>query len=94
MVHQTTRTQDEAIELAVLVQFLDTVEQTGDNVVSAGSLATRQDNADVDSREVYGFATFFKLNQRHTVGVREQIFDSFLVGNRLSRFAFLYFHSA
>ena len=93
MVYQTTGAQNETIQFAVLVQCFDTVEQTGNNIVSAGSLSTRQDDTYVDGRHIDSFA-FNELNQRHAVSVREQGFDSFLVSNWLCRFTFLYFYSA
>ena len=80
MVYQTTGAQNETIQFAVLVQCFDTVEQTGNNIMSAGSLSTRQDDTYVDGRHIDSFA-FNELNQRHAVSVREQGFDSFLVSN-------------
>ncbi|MBR2127329.1 MAG: NAD-binding oxidoreductase, partial [Bacteroidales bacterium] len=38
VVNQTARTEDEAVKLAVLVQLLDTVEQTRNHIVTARSL--------------------------------------------------------
>ena len=39
MVYQTARAKDEAIKTAVFVQFLNTVEQTGNHVMSTRSLS-------------------------------------------------------
>jgi len=88
MVNQAARTQDETIQFAVLVQLLDTVEQTRYHIVTARSLTTRQDNTYLDSR-IFNGISFNELNQRHTVCVREQSLDGFLISNRLGCFAFL-----
>ena len=41
MVNETAGAHEETVELALFVDFLYAVEQTADNVVSAGSLTAR-----------------------------------------------------
>ena len=40
MVNQTAGAQDETVQFVGGIEFLETVKQTGNNVVSAGSLTT------------------------------------------------------
>ena len=53
-----------------------------DSIVTAGSLTTGKDNAHIHSREVNHFVSSLKLDQRHSVRIREQLLDSFLIGYR------------
>ena len=84
MVYQTTGAEDETIQFTVFVQLLDTVKNTGNHIVTTGSLTAGEDNAHIHSGEVSSLIGSFELNQRHSVSVREQFFDIFLIGNRLS----------
>ena len=93
MVYQTARAQDKAIQLVGRIEFLDSVEQAGDDIVSARSLAARKDDTHVHGSKFLGFA-FHQLQQRHSVRVGEQFLNFFLVSYRLSRFAFLYLNGA
>ena len=93
MVNQSTGTQDKAIQLVVFVQCLDTIEQTRDYVMSARSLSSWKDNTYIHSGELDSF-TFFEFNQRHSVSVREQFLDSFLIGYWLCSCAFNCFYWA
>ena len=47
MIYQTTRTEDKSVQLIGRVQLLDTVEEAGDDVVSARCLAAREDYTDI-----------------------------------------------
>ena len=89
MVHQTARAQNKAIKLAFRVQPLDSVKQTADNIMSAGSLSAGKDDAHIEGSISFPL-TRDKLNQRHPVSVGKQLFDFLLVGHRLSGCAFLY----
>ena len=58
--------------------------------MAAGGLTSRQDDADVERLfYAFGIVVVLKLNHRHAVGVREKLFDFFLVGNRLCSLAYL-----
>ena len=78
VINETTRTEDEAIELVSWVERLHAVEETRDNVVTARSLTARKDNTYVESREFLSLASL-ESNNRHTVCVREESLDFFLV---------------
>ena len=88
MVYQTARTQDETIKTVLGVQLLDLVEETGNHVVSARSLTTRENDTYVHLR-VVSLCSRYKLYDRHTVGIREQLLDFFLITNTLSGLTFL-----
>ena len=83
MVNQSTRAHEEAIELAVLVEGLDAVVETADDVVAAGSLTAAEDNADVERFESFLLASL-KGDDGHTIGVGEHSLNLFLVANALS----------
>ena len=93
MIHQTARTQDEAVETVLGVQFLNSVEETGNHVVTAGSLTTRKDNTHVDLCSV-GNVALLELDQRHTISVGEQLLDVLLIVNTLCRSALLHLHGS
>ena len=80
MVDQATRTQDETIQTRIGIVCLDTVEQTSDHIVSTGSLTTRQDYTHIHSGLCLAFVALLESNHRHTIGVREQFLDLFLIG--------------
>lgn len=81
MVDKSAGSHEEAIEAAVAVDFLDSVEESGDYVVSAGSLSAREDYTYVDwCRAFSGVGVFLKLDFGETVGVREQSLDVVLIG--------------
>ena len=92
MINQTARTQDETEETVLGVQLLDLIEKTGNHVVSARSLTTRQDDTNVHLL-VVGLCSGLKLYDRHTVGVREQLLDLFLITNTLGSLTLFNFHS-
>ena len=92
MVNQTARTQDETEQTVLGVQLLDLVEKTGNHVVSARSLTTRQDDTYVHLLSV-GLCSRLKLYDRHTIGIREQFLNLFLVTNTLGSLTLLNFHS-
>ena len=91
MVYQTTRTEDETIETVLRIQLLDLVEKTGNNVVTARSLTTAEDDTNIHLGMI-GLSSWLELYDRHTVGVREQLLDFFLVANTLSGLTFLDFY--
>lgn len=75
---------EEAEELRLRVNALDTVEDTGDNVVSTRSLTTGKDNANVQSLSFAVSLAGLQLNVRSTVGVREQGLDLLLIADGFS----------
>ena len=92
MVNQSAGAQDKAVELVGGVQFLDAVEQAGDDVVSAGSLTARKNDTNIHYGESGSLGRSFKLDERHAIRVGEQFLNSFLVGNRLGSLAGYSFH--
>ena len=93
VVDQTARTEDEAVETVLGIEFLDGIEETRDDVMTARSLTTAEDHADVHHLRV-GFLAGHELHQRHTVGVGEQLLDFFLIAYTLCGFTFLYLNSS
>ena len=92
VVNQTTRTHQEAIELAVLVERLDTVIKTADNIVTTRSLTARENDTYVDSGIVLALGRN-KLYYGHTIGIGEEGLDFLLVANTLSSGTFLSLYS-
>ena len=92
MVYQTARAEDETVEAVLGVQLLNLVEQTGDDVVTARSLTTAEDDTHVHLLRV-GLGSGDELNEGHTVGVGEQLLDLFLVGYTLGGSTLLHFDS-
>ena len=78
VINETARTEDEAIELVSWVERLHAVEETRNHVVTARSLTARKDNTYVESREFLSLASL-ESNNRHSVCVREESLDFFLV---------------
>ena len=86
---QTGRTAQETVELVGWVKFLQSVKQTADHVVTAGSLSTGQDNAYVHYGQCCGsLAAGFHSDDRQAVGVREEFLYLFLISNTLRCSAF------
>ena len=80
MIDQTARAQDETIQTRIRVVSLDTIEQTSDHVVTTGSLTTGKDHTNVHDRHSLLLVTLLECNDRHSVSVREQFLDFFLIG--------------
>ena len=83
MVNQAARAQNKAIQFAVFVQLLDTVENTGNHIVTTGSLTTGKDYTHIHSREINGLIGIFELNQRHPISIGKQFLDFFGTGRSL-----------
>ena len=92
MVYQTARTQDETEQTVLGVELLDLIEQTGNHVVTARSLTTRKDDTYVHLL-VVSLGSGLELYDRHTIGVREQLLDLFLITNTLGSSTLLDLHS-
>ena len=90
MVNQTTRAEDESEETVLGVELLDLVEETSDNIVTTRSLATAEDDTHVHFLGI-GLCGRFKLYDRHTIGVGEQLLNLFLVAYALCGLTFLDF---
>ena len=77
MVDETGRTHEKAIETTFLVEALDTVEDTTDNVVTAGCLTAGKDNTYV-KRLLYALCSLccLKLYDRQSVSVGKSFFIS------------------
>ena len=93
VVYETARTHKETIKMVLGVQLLDTIEKTTDHIVSTRSLTTAEDNSHIHLCGIHHFS-WFKLYERHSVGVGEEGFDFFLIVNALCRSTFLDFHCA
>ena len=91
MIDKTARTEDKTEETVLWVQLLDLVEQTCNHIVTARSLTTRKDDTDVHLL-IVSRGSRFKLDDRHTIGIGEQLLDGFLVTYTLGRLTFLDFH--
>ena len=90
-VDETGRTAEEAVELVVGVQCLQTVVETADNVVTAGSLTAGEDDADVNRFGVgigLGVGVRLERDKGQTVGVREEFLDFLLVSYGVCFLAF------
>ena len=62
--------------------------------MTAGSLSSRKDDADVDGSIFLLLVGGFEANEGHTVGVGEEGFDLFLVINTLRGISLYDFHVA
>ena len=80
-VFETRRTAEEAEELGILADALDTVEDTRNHVVSTRSLAAGEHHAHVQSLTGSSLGSLLHGNVRCTVGVREQSLDLGLVAH-------------
>ena len=82
------RAAQKAIEFVLGVSLLQSVINTGNNVVSAGSLTSGEDYADVFLFKIIFVVRLFKSNHRFSVGVGEKSFDFVLVCNRFCAVSF------
>ena len=71
MLDKAVRAHQEAEKAAVAVYFLDTVEDTADHIVTAGSLATAQNHAYIDRLVGGGIGVLLKADFGQAVGVGE-----------------------
>ena len=91
MVYQSARTQDETVQTVLRVQLLNLIVQTGNHIVTTRSLTTRQNDTDIHLSSV-GLCSGFKLYNRHTIGVGEELLDFFLIAHTLCGSTFFYFY--
>ena len=89
MVNKTAGTHEEAVELVLGVELLDSVEDTADDIVAARSLAARKDYTYIDFL-AHCLIAGNKLHEGHAISVGEQFLDFFLIAYALGRLAFLY----
>ena len=87
MVDQTTGSHEESIELILRIHFLDGIKKATNNIVTARSLTTGENNPDVHLLCVF-LVTLYKFYKRHTIRIGEEFLDFFLITNTLSRFSF------
>ena len=91
MVNKTTRSQDEAVQTVLGIELLYLIEKARNDIVSARSLATAQDDTHVHLCGV-GLCCWLELHDGHAVGVGEQLLNLFLVADTLRGLAFLDFY--
>ena len=94
VVHETAGAHEEAVELVLLVLFLEFVVEAADHVVSAGSLAAREDDTDVHRSVSLLLFRGHELHEGHAVGVGEELLDVFLVAHALGGVTFFDAHIA
>ena len=83
VLYETVRTHEEAIETAVGMDLLQTVEEACDDVVPTRSLTAREDDTAIDGRARGSLARSFESELGETVCVREKLGDSFLIADAL-----------
>ena len=84
MVHESTRSHEEAIKLVLGVKFLDGVKQSADDIVSTWRLTSTEDDANIHFLVVL-HVTGNKLYERHAIGVWEESLDFLLIVHTLGR---------
>ena len=70
MVNKSTRTHEETVKTVCGIQLLYLVKKSGDNVMTARSLAAAEDYTHIDGLAEL-LLTGYELHQRHAVGVGE-----------------------
>ena len=93
MVNKSARTQDEAIELVLRVESLDSVKKTCDYIVSTRSLTSRENHTHIHLCLVCDIA-LLELDERHSVSVREESLDFLLIVNTFGKSTFFYLYKA
>ena len=93
MVNQATRTHEETIKAVGWVQLLQCIKKTTNDIVTARSLTATEDNTHVHLG-VVSLVTRYELYERHTISVREELLDFFLIVYTLSRSTFFHFYVA
>jgi hypothetical protein len=93
VVHEAAGAHQEAIELVLRIEGLDTVEEAGDDVVAARGLAAGEDDTDVETG-IFDSFTLGELHYGHTISVGEEGLDLGLVADGLGRRAFDCLHRA
>ena len=94
VINKTAGTHEEAVELRSGVLLFETVIETANHVVTAGSLTAGEDDADVDGSIFLLFVGGFEADEGHAVGVGEECFDFFLIVNTLRGVSLYNFHVA
>ena len=88
VVDQTAGTALETVELGSRVQALDTVVNTGNNVVTAGCLTAGEDHTHIDRVRQLFTVTGCKSQVRHVAGGGKESCDLFRIGKCRQRVAF------
>ena len=92
---QARRTTKETVELVSRIEFLQSVKQSADHVMPAGSLAAGEDHTYVDGRLRFrSFVARLHRDNRQAVGVREELLDLVLISYTLRCGAFRQAHIA
>ena len=65
----------------ILISLLDSVIQTGNNIVSTGSLSTRKNDSNTDFLQGIGIASLLEQGLWLSVSILEQVFQLSLVSN-------------
>ena len=84
---ESGRTEEETKQTVVGIESFELIEQSGDDVMSAGGLTAAEDDTNVDGF-LYRFLTGDELYHRHSVGVGEQAFYYLLVADTAGGLAF------
>ena len=91
VVYESAGTHEEAIEFVLGIKFLHGVEESGDDVVSAGSLSAAEYDTHVHGFMLL-FLTLYKLHEGHAIGVWEEFLYLFLVVYALGGFTLFHLH--
>ena len=91
MVNQTARTEDEAEETVLGIQLLNSIEKTGNHIMSTRGLTATEDDTDIHLCCVSNVA-LLEFDKRHSVSVGEESLDFFLVIHALSGSTFFYLY--
>ena len=78
VIHESAGPHEESVQTVVGVEPFHLVEESGDDVMSAGSLSAAQNDTHVDGFS-RGFVARNKFHKRHAVCMGEEFFDFFLI---------------
>ena len=82
MVDEAGGAHQEAIKTAFFVEFFNSVEDSAHHVMSAGSLPSGKNYADIEGFfHTCGVLIFDELHNRHTICMGEQFFDFLLISH-------------
>ena len=88
MLNQAAGAAKKTIKFVLRIEILQAIKKTTNNVMTTGGLTTRKNHANVHRLETLFFA-LNHLDDGHSIRVREERLDFFLIGYRLRSFAVL-----